>query len=374
MRPTVLLLAGEPSGDQHGAALAGELRARRPDVRFVGTGGPTMHREGVELLAGLDDLAVMGVTEVLPRLPFFRALERRVRNLVDAPGTRLVIPIDYPGFNMRIARYANRRRVKVLYYVAPKVWAWRPGRAAELARTTDRVAAILPFEVEGLRAAGVSAEYVGHPLLDRPDDVAAEGDFRVRWGLDDGRPLLALLPGSREQEIGRHLELFVQAARRVCAALPEVLPVLSRASTVDPMPFRSTGLAVVEDTRALLRHATVALVKSGTATLEAALADTPSVVAYRTSRPTWWAAKAFLRTEHVALPNLVARASVVPEYLQERATPDALAKALVPLFDLDGPERRLQLDGFERVRDALGGPGTSARVAGMAAELMEEGD
>ena len=329
-----------------------------------------MRAAGVELLAQLDELAVMGFAEVLPRLSFFRGLERKVHGVMDGVGPRLVTLIDYPGFNMRIARAARRRGIKVLYYVPPKVWAWGPHRAKMLAHATDRVAAILPFEADLLRSASVHAEYVGHPLLDRPDLAVSKAGFRERWGLDPGGPLLALLPGSREQEIAQHLDLFMAAAVRVRSARPNVQTVVSRGRNVDGSRFAGLEVPVVEDTRGLLRYATAALVKSGTATLEAALEQTPMVVAYRTSPLSWLLAKRLLRTEHVSLPNLVAQRTIVPEYLQGSATPSALADGLRPLLE-EGPRRRAQLAGFAAVRQALGSPGTTDRVADLAMELME---
>jgi lipid-A-disaccharide synthase len=330
-----------------------------------------MEAEGVDLLAGLDDLAVMGFAEVVRRLGFFRRLERRVRDHLEREAVDLVVPIDYPGFNMRIARHAHERGVPVLYYIAPQVWAWRAGRARKLAETTRHVAVILPFEVEMLTAAGAQATFVGHPLLERPDDVVDAGIFRHRWHLDE-RPLLALLPGSRAQEVERHLDAFLGAARLIRERGHDVQPVVARGSSVPASLYGVSDVPVVDDSRALLRHSRAAVVKSGTSTLEAALEGTPFVMAYKTSRMTWEIAKRVIRVDHVALANLVAGARVVPELLQDQVTPEALADALAPLLDEDGRARARQLEGLAGVRAALGSPGAAARVADLAVGLLEE--
>jgi len=330
-----------------------------------------MKGEGVELLAELDDLAVMGFIEVLPKVPFFRRLERRITDLLDERAPDLVVLVDYPGFNMRIARAAHARGLRVLYYIAPQVWAWRSRRARTLAAVADRVAVILPFEAEFLEAFGVRARYVGHPLLDRADEVVDRESFCARWGLDADRPILAVLPGSRQQELERHLEPFRTIASAVAERRPDVVPVFSRASTIRAGAFVGIQAPVVEDTRGLMRHASAALVKSGTSTLEAALEDTPFVIAYRTSPLTMWLARRLVRVDHVGLPNLVVDRRVVPEFLQDEVGVDAVVPALLELLEEGSDARQTQLRGLAEIRARLGAPGAADRVAELAAELIE---
>lgn len=347
------------------------MKERVPGARFIGMGGARMRAHGVELMAELDTLAVMGFVEVLPRVPYFLRLEGRVLRLIEARRPDLVVLVDYPGFNMRIARAAHARGCRVLYYIAPQVWAWKQGRARKLADTTDGVATILPFEADLLREYGAKAEYVGHPLLDRPDEVPGRGECFRAWGLDPGRPLLAVLPGSRHQELEHHLQPFVDIARAVTDRRPDVQVAVSRAETMGEELFHRLGFSVVTETRALQRWSDAALVKSGTSTLETALERTPFVIAYRTSRLTAALARHVLHIDHIGLPNLVLDHRAVPEILQDDVRPEVVAPLLLELLDSKSEARATQLAHLGRVIDRLGTPGASSRVAEMACSIME---
>jgi lipid-A-disaccharide synthase len=261
----------------------------------------------------------------------------------------------------------------VLYYIAPQVWAWHRSRIGELARTTDRLAVILPFEEKLFREAGARASFVGHPLLAGEPEVRSRAAVAAELGLDPGRPILALFPGSRVQEVERHIGLFAGAAAEVRRARPDVQPAIAAGSAIPPALLARAGLPASPHSWDLLHHAAAAIVKSGTSTLQAALSLTPMVVTYRMHPLTYAIARRVVRVDHVALANLVAGDRVVPELIQDEATPGTLAAAVLPLLDEGSAARARALAGLRDVRKALEGEGEpAARVAELAAELLEE--
>lgn len=329
-----------------------------------------MEEAGVALLEHTDRLAVMGFVEVLKHIPRHSMLLRALRRRMREGRVGLVVLVDYPGFNMKVAEAARATGVPVLYYITPQVWAWGAGRLAQMARVVTRAAVILPFEEALLRQHGIDATFVGHPLLDRaasylPERAAA----RRELGIADDAPLLALFPGSRAQEIARHLQRFVATARLLEQRVPELRTVVSVAPGIRLDPALCPYPLVHDSSFTVWRAADAALSKSGTSTLEAAVAGTPLVVAYRTGSVSYAIARRVVRIPRIGLVNVVAGREVAPEFIQGAVRPDALAHALAPLLDDAGSVRGAMLDGLADVRAALGTPGAASRVAGMALEL-----
>ncbi|MGH7668144.1 MAG: lipid-A-disaccharide synthase [Gemmatimonadaceae bacterium] len=365
----VLFVAGEASGDLHASGVAREFQRRLAPFRLVGIGGNQMRDAGVELLAHADTLAVMGFVEVLRHLPRHWALLRQLGARIRGGQVALVVLIDYPGFNMKVAKIAAAAGVPVLYYITPQVWAWGAGRLDKLARWVTRAAVILPFEQQLLADHGIDATFVGHPLLDRAAALPARAEARQTLGLTADAPVLALFPGSREQEILRHLDDFVHVGQELQRRDPRLQVVVSVAPTIDLDPTRCPFPMVHSASFTVFRAADAAMCKSGTTTLEAAVAGCPLVVAYRTSGITYALARRLVRIPRIGLVNVVAGREVAPEFVQDALRPTAVADALEPLLRSGSPARDGMLAGLAEVRGALGSPGAAARVAEMADAL-----
>ena len=365
----ILFVAGEASGDLHAAGVARALAAQGASFELTGIGGDEMRAAGVELIEHAERLAVMGFVEVLKHIPLHYRLARELERRIRSGRVALVVLIDYPGFNMKIAAAARAAGVPVLYYITPQVWAWGAKRLRELARTITKAAVILPFEEALLRQHGIDATFVGHPLLDRARALPGRAEARRSLGVGDSDRLLALFPGSRAQEIARHLEPFVATARALQRRDPALKVVVSAAPHVEIAPERCPYPLVRSASFAVLRAADAAMCKSGTTTLEAAVAGCPMVVAYRTSAITYAAAKRLVRIPHIGLVNVVAGREVAPEFVQESLVPARVADVLSELLDSTSPRRIRMLGELDRVRALLGEAGAADRVAAMAIEL-----
>lgn len=367
----VLIVAGEPSGDLHASGVAVELARRAPELPLTGIGGARMAQAGVTLLEHIDRLAVMGFVEVLKHVPQHYRLLGALRRRLASGRVGLVVLVDYPGFNLKVAAAAHAARVPVLYYITPQVWAWGAGRLAKMARIVTRAAVILPFEEELLRRHGIDATFVGHPLLDRAAEALPErAEARRALGLPDDAPVLALFPGSRAQEVRRHLDPFVATARELERRVPGLRPVVSVAPGITLDAARCPYPLVRAPSFTLWRAADAALSKSGTSTLEAAVAGCPLVVAYRTGALSYAIATRVVTIPHIGLVNVVAGRAVAPEFIQGALEPRAVAAALEPLLDAGSAERATMLAALADVRARLGTPGAACRVAELALSMV----
>ena len=367
--PRILISAGEPSGDLHAAAIVRALSERYPDATIEALGGQRMADAGATIRYPMEGLAAFGVVEVVTKIRahyrLLRSLQRDFRN----GRYDLVVLVDYPGFHLRVAEAAHRAGTKVLYYIAPQLWAWRPERARRLGAAVDRLAVVLPFEQTFFSRIGIPSSYVGHPLIDQTRGPNRE-QARTRLGIAPEQRVLGIFPGSRGQEIRRLWKPFREAGQRLLQeGRCDRVMVAGTTDGTYPSPGRIEILRGAAGS--LLSAADAALVKSGTTTLEAALAGTPMVVAYRV-HPLSWAVFQRLRTVRwVSLVNLVADREVVPELLQDRASSQAMADQLRPLLDPTDPRTAAQRQGLSQVRVRLGQPGASARVVALAGELLD---
>jgi lipid-A-disaccharide synthase len=366
--PRIFVSAGEPSGDLHGAGVVQALRDRYPDATIEALGGPRMAAAGAVVRYPMEGLAAFGLVEVVTKLAAHVRLLRALRADFRAGRYDLVILIDYPGFHVRVAEAARRAGTKVLYYIAPQLWAWRPGRARRFASAVDRLAVVLPFEQRFFGRLGLRSDYVGHPLVDR-GAWPTRAEARARLGIPAESRVLGLFPGSRHQEIGRLWAPFRDAALRLLAEGRCDRVVVAGTATGE---YPDPGPLAIErgDPMPVFAAADAALAKSGTTTLEAALADVPMVVAYKVHPVTWHMFQRLRTVEWVSLVNLVAEREVVPEMLQDRAEAGQLADALRPLLDPDDPRTVAQRAGLALVRERLGAPGATTRVVALADELL----
>jgi lipid-A-disaccharide synthase len=375
----VLMIAGEASGDLHGADLLGALRARVPALEVYGIGGQGLRAAGMDTIVDAAEVATVGVVEGARHLRalvgVYRALVRRLRE--DPPN--LCILIDFPEFNLRIARAAKRAGVPVLYYIGPQVWAWRRGRVRTIARRVDRLAVVFPFEPALYAGRGCAVEFVGHPLLDRVKATRSRAATLAAHGLAPDRALVLLLPGSRRAEIERILPAMLEASRELVTDPRRQLalglaPTVSRAAVEALIERAALPVTVIAgDTYDLMAAADLAIVTSGTATLECALLECPMVVVYRLARLTYALGRLLIRgVQHIAMPNIVAGREIVPELLQGAATGPAIAAAAREILDTPG-RRAAMIEDLRAVRTRLGRGGAAARAADIAAEMLDGG-
>jgi len=378
--PSIFISAGETSGDAHGAGVVAALRKRFPDADLFGLGGDRMQAAGLRLIEHSRRMSFMGFAEVVRHLPFLLAVQRRVLREIQERNPDLLVLIDYPGFHLSLLRKLARRggveKGKVLYYIAPQVWAWKAGRAKELVRLCSHIAVIFPFETEIFRRLGGQATFVGHPLLDEVLELSPRGQFLKGLGLEPDDRVVGLFPGSRKQEVRRHLPLLIETVKLLRRFQPELKFILAEApgvptSLYDRLLQGTVGIVrAFGVSHAILAHANASLVKSGSTTVEAAYFGNPFVVFYRTSALSYAIGKRLVRVTHIAMANLLAGTEVVRELIQHEATAENLVGAVMPLLnvpqEIESCRARLRT-----IREALGEPGAAERVGEIAARLLD---
>ena len=373
----LLVIAGEPSGDLHGAALCRELSRIRPGLSLRGMGGEKMAAAGVELIQEISGTGVVGFWEVYKNLGRYRRIFKKMTAELDRHRPDGVILIDYPGFNIRFARQARRRGVKVIYYISPQVWAWGAGRVRRLEKYVDKMLVIFAFEKEFYRESSLPVEFVGHPLADGfspvEDRQSAQAALKA-----EGRPLIGLLPGSRVSELEKLLPLLVDTAALIRRELPAAEFIMPLAADSQEHLARSylSGLSFpirLETGRSgeVLAAADLVIAASGTVTLEAAAAGVPLIVVYKTSLFSWILGRFLIKVPYISLVNLVQREEVVPEYIQFQATPDRVARRALRLLSQTG-EREKMVRSLGEVRRKLGLPGAARRAAAAVLETLDE--
>jgi lipid-A-disaccharide synthase len=366
--PRILIITGEASGDLHGANLARALKQAYPSLSLVGIGGARMKAAGVELIpdvAQLDIIGLIGPTAV--KAVIQRIM--RIRRVIQADAWDLIVLIDNPGLNLHFARVAKAAGRRVLYYIAPQIWAWRPGRMRWIQRRVDHVVVILPFETELYRRAGVRCTFVGHPLLDEVAPSYDRIELRKRFDVNEGQQVIGLLPGSRQGEIRSLLPVMLETAARLAAHRPAIQFVLAQAPSVSDelleecLAGSRVPVRVVHGQASEVMAASDLLfVASGTATLQAAIVGTPMILLYATTWPTYWLARLLITVDCIGLVNLVAGRKIIPELIQQDATADRLCREADRLLQ-DTPAYDEMKAALRAVREALGQPGASQRAA-----------
>ncbi len=378
MSRRAMIITGEVSGDIYGGLLAADMFRMDPELELSGVGSEKMQEAGVSLFLDSNEISVMGVWEAIARLRKLRKVLHSLQDRIKRERPDLLVLIDYPGMNLRLAKFAHRIGLKVMYYVSPQVWAWGRKRVKAIRDNVDKMIVILPFETEIYEAEGVDVSYVGHPLIDIVKTEIDRDTFRAHLGLKRGRRLITLLPGSRPQEIRNHTRPLVETARLLGERFPATDFVLVTLPALIDM-VRQEAAAVGGDFVRItsehryesLKYSDLALTCSGTATLEAALLETPMIVIYKLAFFSWALGKLIVKIPHVSLTNLVAGKRLVPEFLQGAVNPITLAEEAAGMLE-DKARREHIVEELRQIRTKLGGGGASERAARLALSLMSD--
>tara|TARA_B100001250_G_C19807142_1_gene793910 strand:- start:1858 stop:2985 length:1128 start_codon:yes stop_codon:yes gene_type:complete len=356
------LIAGEPSGDLHGGKLIHAIKNIYPNTSFMGHGGNAMEKAGMQLLEHTDSLAMMGFVEIIKHLPRMMKIMGKTIDTISRTKPDRIILIDYPGFNLRLAKRIRHLKIPITYFILPQVWAWKENRVKTMKAVLDQTLSIFPFEQDWFFSRGLQTSYVGHPFAEQEHLDESSKEFYLRHNITIEHPLLVLLPGSRQQEVDRHWPIFLQTVKMLKEINSLIQVMVGKAPNIS-LSHIPNDFKIEENARKAIVAGTVAIVSSGTATLECAVEDTPMVVCYKLSSISWWMANNMTSVKYASMVNLIADENIVPEFLQYNMTEENLVKSVLPLLNSKSIERKKMLSGFEKVRRTLGMPGVYDRAA-----------
>tara|TARA_B110001454_G_scaffold19283_2_gene17931 strand:+ start:2278 stop:3405 length:1128 start_codon:yes stop_codon:yes gene_type:complete len=361
---TIFIVAGEPSGDIHAAKLVSAIKNISPETKFLGNGGDKMDEEGVEIIHHINDMSVMGFIEVIKHLPkLLRIMQKTIFTIKNVKPDRIIL-IDYPGFNLRLAKKIKRLRIPITYFILPQVWAWRENRIRLMKKTIDQSISIFPFEAEWFNARGLKTFYTGHPFIETKNNFDDKISFLKKHNFIEEKPIIVLLPGSRQQEIDHHWPVFLKTIDMLRKKYPELQTIVAKSNNVilDPVP---NNINVEVDSSSAIQYGTAAISSSGTATLECALANLPTVVCYKMSYINWMLFNFFGKVQYISIVNLIANQKIIPELIQNKMTPENLIKKILPYLDIKSSERLTTIKNYKMVRKKLGSPGVFDRAANI---------
>jgi lipid-A-disaccharide synthase len=375
MNNKVMIVAGEASGDLHGSGLVREMLKMQPGLEIFGVGGDRMKNQGVRLLYHINEMSVLGFWDVMKRFAFFRGVYRNLVSAMDESQPDLLILIDYPGMNLKLARAAKEQGIKVFYYIAPQVWAWGANRIQKMVRLVDKMAVIIPFEEKMFQQAGIDAKFVGHPLLETVNSKIGRDEFFQKHGLNLDQKVVGLLPGSRILEVKRLLPEMLQTVRQLQKSHPEIQTIISKADSValniyqEILQNNNQVKLVDNSTYEIMKHSDLLIVASGTATLESALFNTPLIVVYKVDPISYLIGKQLVKIDTIGLVNVIAERKIVPEFIQHQFRKDRMLPEIEKLL-FDKNQRAAVINNLKKIKKKLGIPGASTRSAELALATM----
>ena len=363
---SILIVAGEVSGDIHGGELVKAIKELSPEIKIAGIGGENMSSAGMELLRSVNEMSFLGFTEIIKHLPFVRKVMKELLNWIEIERPKVVVLIDYPGFNLRLAKKAKKFGCKIIYYISPQIWAWGKGRIIKIARIVDQMIVIFPFEEEIYRNAGVPVEFVGHPILENLESSSSKEDFFSENELDPDEKLIGLLPGSRFQEVDSLYKIMIDAVKLLKSEYPNVQSITAKSPALDNKVYDTIAdnenVKYSNDTYDVMKHSDLLFVASGTATLESACFGTPLIVVYRVSPISWIIGKILVKIKSIGLVNIVAGKKIAPEILQSDLTPSRLAREALSILKDEQLYAETSAE-LLKVKKLLGEPGASKNAA-----------